>query len=499
MKAHLFSAAVVLGSLVASQTASAQIVPGGPYPLQMATGQYASVNLDASLGAALDARLADIVTHHPGDPAQVSKGAVLMVARRGKVVYLKAQGLRDGNTALGGDPNVTMTTNTIFDLESMTKPFTATVILKMQELGLLDLAEPVVTYDPEFEYDIDPLDPQATCSDDYKSYLSVRELLRYTSGLNVDVAVPLYARTDSNLNGSDTDLQMSHEPPAGPPETSVLYSDLGYRLLGRVAEKAYAQAYPNAKKTLRELVQLYVTGPLGMADTDYEPVAFMPSKMSRVAGTAEFAHHGLPDTPNVPGGYRRGEVQDDQDWWAQRHNSLFPNATAPTGTGCDGLFSTAWDLGKFAQMLLNDGQYPTCATKGGSCTWSTLLAPSTVDGLTTLQTVGNNNTLLGDPAPTDWTLDLLLANKAYGFELAQTRDYSVGGHLLSGFSKTGGAGTFLIADPEDEVFIVVLTNHGLPSFDGALFEPEFNDMLEEIGPHRIADSVAAAILDPVAW
>lgn len=491
------SAAVVLGSLVTSQSAGAQVVPGGPYRLQMSLGQYSAVNLNPNLDAALDGHLANIVTHNPGDPAQVSTGAVIMVARRGKVVYLKSQGLRDGNTALGGDPNVAMNTSTIFDLESMTKPFTAAVILKMNELGLLDIAAPVEDYDPDFYYIVDQNNPNAVCPGSYKGDITVQELLRYTSGLDVDVVVPLYDRTDANVNGSDTDLQMSHEPALGPPSTSVWYSDLGYRLLGRVAERAYAAQYPNAKKTLRELVQLYITGPLQMADTDYEPVAFMPSKMSRVAGTAEFAHHDL--VPNVPGGYRRGEVQDDQDWWAQRHNSLFPNATAPTGTGCDGLFSTALDLGKFAQMLLNNGQYITCTGKNGvGCTTSSLLSSWSVQKLTTVQTVdANTNALLGEQAPVDWTFDLLSADKAFGFELARNRDFSVGGHWLTGFSKTGGAGTFVIGDPADELFIVVLTNHGLPDFGD--FFTSFDDMLEEIGPHRIADSVAGAILDPVAW
>lgn len=486
MKAHLTSAGIVLSSVVMAQTAGAQ-----PYQLQMALGQYCDVDMDPALDATLDAHLADIVTQNPGDPAQVSTGAVLMVARYGKVVYLKSQGLRDGNPGLGGDPNVAMTTSTIFDLESMTKPLTATLIMKLHEQGILDTAEPVDTYVPDFYYVVDPNNPYGVCPGAHKGDITVEDLLRYTSGLDIDVVTPLYARTDANINGSDTYLQISHEPAAGAPLASVLYSDLGYRLLGHVAERAYAAAYPSQPRTLRQLVRDFVVK-LGMADTDYEPAHFMSKKMGRVAGTGLFAHHGL--APGVPGTYMRGEVQDDQDWWTQRHNSLFPNAMSPgdvgpTGTGCDGLFSTAWDLGKYAQMLLNNGQYYVCGSSG--CGFQQMLSPASVQKLTTIQTLDNNSMPLGDPAPTGWTWDLLLANKGFGFELAQQRDFSVGGHALAGFSKTGGAGTFLIGDPAEQVIVVVLTNHGLPDFGD--FIVKFDEMLEEIGPHRISDSVAAVL------
>lgn len=497
MKAHLVSAGLVLGTLLASQSAFAALPP--PKPLELALGAYASVNLDPALETALDSHLADIVAWNEGDPSQVSTGAVILVARHGKVVYLNSQGLRDGNTALGGDPAELMPIDAIFDLESMTKPFTAAVILRMDDLGLLDIDDLVIDHLPEFELVVDPNDPPVLISDPAKATVTIRDMLRFMSGLSVDAATSVYGV-------SDPYLAMSHEVPIAPPGALVLYSDLAYRLLGHLAEKAYAAANPtSAARTLRELVQLYVTTPLGMVDTGYEPLFTMaPAQNDRVAGTGYFAHYGL--VPGVPGGYRRGEVQDDQDHWTQRNNSMFPAPPppapqSPTGTGCDGLFSTAMDLGQFAQMLLNRGRYvgsPTSCV--GPCYVKSVLSLTSVQRLTTIQTLDGAGAPLGDPTPADWTSDLLFADKASGFELALGRDHSVGGHWLQGYSKTGGAGTFLVVDPQDDLFIVVLTNHGLPDFSSdPAFTQSFNEMLEEIGPHRISDSVAGAILDPVLW
>ncbi|PCC74008.1 CubicO group peptidase, beta-lactamase class C family [Nannocystis exedens] len=481
--ASFLSAALVVTSLLAPQAALA--AGGDPNPvcsdfprmgLEYALGSYASVGLDPDLEDALDDHLTDIVTQHPGETIdQITKGAVVMVARHSKIVYHKAIGLRDGNTLLGGSPTQTMPTNAIFDLQSMTKPFTAAVLLEMAADGVIDLDDLVIDYLPDFA-DIEVAGPPPTLAlDPNKSSVTIRDMLRYMGGLDVDSADFVYGV-------SDPYLMLSHEPSVAAPGTSVLYSDITYRLLAHLAEVAYADVAPTPK-TFRQLVSHYVTGPLQLADTDYEPVLTMAIKMPRVAGTGYFSHYDL--NPAVPAGYRRGEVQDDQDWWTQRHNAMFPSV-APTGAGCDGLFSTALDLGKFAQALLDNGQVWNPA----NCAYEPVLSSATVAGLTHIQTVDGDGDPLGNPSPTAWWEDLLSADKAYGFEL-NDGVWSVGGSALSGVFKTGGAGTFLIIDPSEDLFIVVLTNHGLP--DMADFLVKFDEMLEEIGPHRIADSVADAI------
>ena len=491
MRTPIAPAILLLGSLVTSNVALAAptspppptpYCPDFPEPGPMyALGQYASVSLAPSLEAELDFHLADIVTPKPGDPPQISRGAVLMVARHGRIVYHKATGLRDGNTGLGGDPTAAMQPHTIFDLESMTKPFTAAVILRMHDLGLLDIGDLVIDYLPEFGLKPDPSNSSVLISDPVKATTTIRDMLRYMGGLDFDAGAPIYGDADPYLT-------MSYEPSIYPAGTFVLYSDLAYRLLGHVAEAAYASVNPTPK-TFRELVSLYITGPLQMTDSDFEPRLTMPAKMGWVAGTGNFAHYGLEWS--VPLTYQWGEVQDDMDWWTTRHNSMFPGVS-PTGTGCDGLFSTAFDLAKFAQLLLDDGLVadPTI------CMNKRVLSANSVAGLTTIQTVDSGGVPVGDPAPTGYLVDLLFGDKAFGFELMDG-SVSVGGDWLRGVFKTGGAGTFLLIDPTNDLFIVVLTNHGLPRLVD--FAEELEAMIDEIGPHRIADSVALAIQDPTMW
>jgi CubicO group peptidase (beta-lactamase class C family) len=488
MRTPIASAILLLGSLVTSHMALAAptFPPPPPTPFcpdfpepepAYALGQYASVSLAPSLESTLDAHLADIVTPRAGDPPQISRGAVLMVGRHGAIVYHKAIGLRDGNTSLGGDPTAAMQPNSIFDLESMTKPFTAAVILRMHELRLLDIDDLVIDYLPEFELTPDPSNPSVLISDPDKATTTIRDMLRYMSGLDVDAGAPIYGVADPYRT-------MSHEPSYYPAGTSVVYSDLAYRLLGHIAEVAYANVNPTPK-TFRQLVSLYITGPLQMTDTDFEPALTMPAKMGRVAGTGKFAHYGLEGA--VPLTYQWGEVQDDHDWWTMRHDSMFPGVS-PTGTGCDGLFSTAFDLAKLAQLLLDNGE----VADPPNCMYQRVLSPSSVAGLTTIQTVDGSGVPIGDPAPSGYTVDLLFGDKTFGLELMDG-SMSVGGSWLRGVYKTGGAGTFLLIDPTNDLFIVVLTNHGLPDLND--FGTEFDAMIEEIGPHRIADSVALAIQD----
>lgn len=486
MNTRFLATALVVSGLLAPQAALASGGGGGTacsdFPrmgLEYALGSYTSVGLDPDLEDVLDDHLTDIVTQFSGETIdQITTGAVVMVARGSKIVYHKAIGLRDGNTSLGGDPAETMPTDAIFDLESMTKPFTATVLLEMAADGVLDLDDQVIDYLPDFA-DIEVVGPPPGLAlDPNKSSVTVRDMLRYTGGLDVDSAGFVYGV-------SDPYLMLSHEPSVAAPGTTVLYSDISYRLLAHLAEVAYADV-ATTPKTFRELVSHYVTGPLQLGSTDFEPAVTMTSELSRVAGTGYFSHYVL--NPAVPAGYRHGEVQDDQDWWTQRHNAMFPS-TVPTGAGCDGLFSSAYDLGRYAQVLLDGGLQWNPA----NCEYERVLASATVAGLTTIQTRDGNGDPLGEPSPTAWWDDLLNADKAFGFELSDGV-WSVGGTELSGVFKTGGAGTFLIVDPSEELFIVVLTNHGLP--DMGNFLVKFDEMLEEIGPHRIADSVADAITGP---
>ena len=73
-------------------------------------------------------------------------GAVLLVARHGKVAYLDAVGTQDV------EAGIAMTPETIFRIASMTKPVTSTAVMILADQGRLDLSDPVSRYLPEFKF-----------------------------------------------------------------------------------------------------------------------------------------------------------------------------------------------------------------------------------------------------------------------------------------------------------------------------------------------------------
>ena len=231
-------------------------------------------------------------------------GAVALVARRGVVVGERAFGVR-----LAGSTEAT-TVDTLYDLESMTKVLaTATAAMMLADRGKLSLTAPVAKYLPGF-------------AANGKGGVLVRDLLRYSSGLPVD---------NQKVDTDDVDAIwafMEQTPLEYPTGTMVEYSDLGFRLLGRVVETV-------AGTSLDAFAKQEIWGPLGMSDTTYNPSA---SLIPRCAATG-------PGSLNLRPGPLRGSVQDDQDW---KVGGI---------VGCDGVFATARNVAIFSQMILNGGSY----------------------------------------------------------------------------------------------------------------------------------------------
>lgn len=460
MNYRIASAAILLGSLACAQDAWA-------VPVALSTGTPASAGVNPYWLDVLDDHLEDLVAPSSG---HLTKGAVALIARNGKVFYHKAFGLRDGNT--GGSSTALMTTNTIFDLESMTKPFTATVVMKLVEQGVLSLDEEVGALLPDFNCVYDASNDlicgsALSAPNDDKPDVTIRELLRYSTGLDLDSAITI-------LGDQEPWHNMATQPLTYTPSTKVMYSDISYRLLGHLVEH-------KTGKTLRQNVKDIILTPLGMVDTDYEPNVTMASKMSRVAGTA------ASTTRNR---YLRGEVQDEQDYWVEYHNPSFLPGSGPTGVGCDGVFATAWDLALFGQMLLNGGQY---VAQNGT---HTLLSTASVSAMTSVQTKVSGVSF-GDPIGDSWSQHLLYTNKGFAWELPDGgSNFNITGHFAStsAYWKTGGAGTFIVIDPTSGFIGILLTNHGLP--DGSSFSQDANGrylwtdyeyMLDEIRPDWFSD------------
>lgn len=202
------------------------------------------------------------------------------------------------------------TVDTIYDMASVSKLFTATVAGRMIDEGRIDLAAPVVEYLPEF----DGLDPA-------KTPITVRHLLSHTSGMIA--FVNLYELPDDAAR-----MERIYEHPLQrEPGSDYEYSDLNLIVLAEALERITGSG-------LDELVAEFVTGPLGMADTGYNP---SPEVFGRVAAT-EYQ-------PWTGRGMIRGSVHDENAW-------SFGGVA-----GHAGVFSTAWDLAVFGQMVLNGGRY----------------------------------------------------------------------------------------------------------------------------------------------
>ncbi|MDI1451742.1 serine hydrolase domain-containing protein [Polyangium sp. 6x1] len=445
-----------------------------PYSLQYATTP-SQVSMDAN-----GLSLASTHVQNAVNAAKID-GAVLLVARHGKVVLHKAYGRRDGNFAGPVAQNPAMPKDGIFDLQSITKILTAFVAIDLHDHNCLDLSDPVAYYLPEF----------ATPA---KSGVLVGDLVRFTSGHSIDAAASL-------LGDSDPWSTMLAESLAYTPSTAVLYSDLAYRLLGRVVEAA-------GGAPLDVLVKNRISTPLGMKDTAWRPLVNMSAKSSRFVGTG----YSTLREPNGAPRYMRGEVADEQDYWIE--------ADGHGVTGCDGAFSTAWDLALLGQMFLNRGARVVGNTVYGYCTpwlWTCgielLASPYLVEGMMSLQSRDGWGSPLGiSGATSSWLEDLLFANKGHGWELA---DPDPGAHVVTGLysspyavSKIGGAGTFLTVDPDPsrDLVIVLLTNHGLPSqvgpdgiqvdASGNLLWPGYENMLGAIQPNVVNDLVQLSITGP---
>jgi serine-type D-Ala-D-Ala carboxypeptidase len=404
-------------------------------------------------------------------------GAVLLVARHGRVVLHRSFGKRDGNREDAGF-NPPMPLGGIFDVQSMTKILTAMAALDLHASGQLDINAPVANYIPEF------------ASGD-KANMTVADLIRFTSGHFIDSATYL-------VGDDDPWATMIAQGLIVPPRTSVLYSDIGYRLLGRVVEVAGGAG-------LDEIVKNRILDPLGMKDTAWRPLQTIPQKGFRFVGTgySDLREHASPHR------YMRGEVADDQDFWIEEHTDSV--------TGCDGAFSTAWDMALLGQYFLNRGTrilgnsiWGFCLPQMASCTIDPVTPAEFVNASMNLQSVAADGTPLGlSVAATSWLDDLLFANKGYGWELG---DLEPGAKVVTGqysspyaVSKIGGAGTFITVDPDPsrDLVVVLLTNHGLPSLsgpdgigvneNGALIWPGYENMLNGIAPHVVNDLVQLAI------
>jgi serine-type D-Ala-D-Ala carboxypeptidase len=281
-----------------------------------------------------------------------------------------------------------MTAETIFDLASLTK-VTATLpcVLALAAAGQLSLDDPVRRFLPAF-------------AGPGKDRVTVRQLLAHTSGL------PDHRTYYEDLpDAAAVRAAVLAEPLTAEPGTEVRYSDLGFMLLGEIAQAVSGSA-------LADLARLLVFDPLAMSDTTYLPPA---SLAGRVAAAEP-----------VAGRARIGVVHDE--------NAAFLGGVA----GHAGLFGSARDLARYAAAWVVDD---AVAADTGEAPGSQWLPSSLRAQALTCQTDG------------------LAGRRGLGWGLRHDKWDNMGyGWPESGAGHTGFTGTSISIDRPSGLWAVLLTN-----------------------------------------
>jgi CubicO group peptidase (beta-lactamase class C family) len=161
----------------------------------------------------------------------------VLVARKGKLLLHKGYGLADR------EDKTPCTTETVFDIGSITKQFTAAAILKLEMAGKLRVEDPLSKYLEGVPED--------------KASITLHHLLTHTSGLDHE-----YGEDDAYAPRDLAVRLFLHMPLITPPGAKYRYSNAGFSLLAAVVEKVSGKPY---ETYLREVF----FGPLGMAKTGY--------------------------------------------------------------------------------------------------------------------------------------------------------------------------------------------------------------------------------------
>lgn len=288
-------------------------------------------------------RLQRIATsvQHSIDDKRIA-GAVTLVARRGQVAWLKAQGSMDREA---GKP---MRPDAMFRICSMTKPITSVAVMMLYEEGRFLLDDPVSKYLPEFKSPKVLVKPASGTPYTIPATreISIRDLLRHTSGLayqwNADLG-PMYE--SANVVHGMTPFDGTNEtnvkrlaalPLLFNPGERFEYS-LASDVLGRLVEVV-------SGKSLDEFFRTRIFEPLGMKDTYFYPPQ---TKLERLAAAyTYYADKGLNRFPDTP--IREGSSVYAADYPYNGPKKLF--------SGGAGLVSTAADYLRFCQMMLDEGK-----------------------------------------------------------------------------------------------------------------------------------------------
>ncbi|KQP22571.1 serine hydrolase [Pseudorhodoferax sp. Leaf267] len=256
-------------------------------------------------------------------------GAVVLLARRGRIAYLQAFGARDPATGAA------MTHDTIFRMASMTKPVTSIAAMVLVQDGRLRLEDPVSRHLPDFKdlmVGVPTTDATGQASlrlEPARREMTVLDLMRHTSGLTYGFIGKSLIKerynaakvTDPGQSNADMAAKLARLPLQNQPGTTWDYG-MSTDLLGHLVEVVSGM-------TLERFFAQRIFGPLGMHDSGF--TLRDPAQLARVAAAGTDPATGKP--------------------------AVLRDVGMPSWqSGGGGLVSTAHDYARLCQMLLNGGE-----------------------------------------------------------------------------------------------------------------------------------------------
>jgi CubicO group peptidase (beta-lactamase class C family) len=348
-------------------------------------------------------------------------GAVVLIARNGKVAYFEALGFQDR------EKRIPMKTDAIFRIASMTKPITSVALMMLVEEGKIQIDDPLTVYLPEFKDHLkvgvertapETGNPQLTFEPPRRAP-TIQDLLRHTSGFTYEVfgdTLVKQAYKAANIRDPNQTLaefvsNLSRLPLAYQPGTTWEYS-VSTDVLGRVIEVVSGVPFD-------QFVSDRILKPLGMNSTGF----FVPeAQMGRLA------------EPQVDPTTGTRPVLLDVTHQPKR----------PSGGG--GLVSTAADYVRFGQMLLN----------GGELDGVRILSPHTVALMTT------DHLPPGTPIGLGGQFGSLMPDLEHGqgfglgFAVRVTQGHNPYPGSIGEFYWVGATGTTFWVDPREKLIAIMM-------------------------------------------
>jgi CubicO group peptidase (beta-lactamase class C family) len=357
------------------------------------------------------------ITSVLGDDAGGGKipGAVLLIARHGRIAYFEAVGMLDPQTK---EP---MPKNAIFRIYSMTKPITQVMAMMLFEEGRFTLDDALAKYLPQFKdmnVGVETTGPDGSTRLELVPAtrpIRIQDLMRHTSGITygffghslVNKAYLAADLANPELTDAEVTDRIARLPLAFEPATTWVYGH-STQVLGRLIEVL-------CQHSLYEVENERLLQPLGMKDTGFYVTD--PAKQRRIA-------EPYPNDRTLGIGLSMND----------------PRVVGKQEPGDAGMVGTATDYADFLQMLLNSGAL------GGK----RYLGPATVAYMTADQ--------LGDIiAPGPQYLPGPGYGYGLGFEVRVQRGLAPYAGSPGEYAWGGVGGTYFWVDPKEDLFVVFMS------------------------------------------